>query len=218
MKADAKGKHLFVQWEQNGTLHIHLGLYGRVRRYRETDREARGQIRVRFTSDEVTTDFHGPNRCELLASEAATRKQAQLGEDPLRSDSEPRKFVAKLRTTRLPIGAVLLDQSVIAGLGNIYRSEVHFLCQIHPSRPSNEITEDEAILIWKSSCELLKIGLKYNRIIIPPVGGTRKSLGRSLKNERLQIDKKELCVRCSTKVESWNLAQRKVFACSTCQY
>ena len=60
---------------------------------------------------------------------------ASLGPDPLRRDADPSGSSTPCSASRKPIGALLLDQSVIAGIGNVYRAELLYLAGIHPDRP-----------------------------------------------------------------------------------
>src|SRR6056297_1775511 len=110
LSAEAKGKHLFVHWNRPEVLHVHLGLYGRLRRYRSTAQPIRGQIRVRLVGDSVTVDLHGPNQCELLSREDYEDKLQAIGEDPLRNDASPERVHEKLSKTKRTIGVALLDQ------------------------------------------------------------------------------------------------------------
>lgn len=215
-KADAKGKHLFLHWDDDSVLHLHLGLYGKVRRYRQTDREVKGEIRVRMIGDSTMVDIHGPNQCERFDSELTHQKLSSLGEDPLRDDADVNRLVEKLGKTRRPIGVTLMDQSIIAGLGNIYRTEILFLCGIDPRKPSCDVSADDVARIWQASMELLKVGVRYNRIIIPD-DANEKSLGRYTKAERLRIYKRSRCPACEDAIETFQLAQRNVFACNRCQ-
>jgi endonuclease-8 len=140
-----------------------------------------------------------------------------LGDDPLRSDADPERVWARVQKSKKPIGQLLLDQSIVAGIGNIYRAEILFLMKIHPSRPSNSLTRDEFDDLWKTSVRLLAIGVKYNRIITVDREETDKPLSRLSTDERLLIYKKDQCPHCNSKTEKWLLGNMQMFACSVCQ-
>ncbi|MEC8557122.1 MAG: DNA-formamidopyrimidine glycosylase family protein [Planctomycetota bacterium] len=218
LRAEAFGKHLFYTFggrERPKFLHVHLGLYGKFRVHRNAPPEPRGAVRVRMLGEERSFDLNGPNTCELLDTQGLQAIQKRLGPDPLRSDADPERAWAKISRSRSAIGALLLNQSVIAGLGNIYRAEILYLLGIDPKRIGKKITRDEFEQIWELSCELLRIGVRYNRIIT--VLENEKPLSRLKSGERLHVYKKKTCSRCAADIQQWNLANRKIFACDKCQ-
>ena len=213
---DAHGKHLLYDWEGK-TLHVHLGLYGKFRRHKSPPPEPRGAVRLRVIGEDKAFDLNGPTACELLTKPKVRALLDRLGVDPLRADADPGKAWDRIRRTRSPIGTVLMNQSIIAGVGNVYRSEILHLLHIHPERRANTLTRDEFDELWKLTVDLLRIGKRHNRIIIvdpDDIGKPRSHMNRS---ERLLCYKKSFCTRCEAPIESWKLAARKVFACPMCQ-
>jgi len=214
---EAHGKHLYYTFSKDQILHIHLGLYGKFRLHKAPPPEPRGAVRVRFISKTLALDLNGPNQCEILSTKQAVNSKAKLGQDPLRSDANPERVWARILKSKKPIGQLLLDQSIIAGIGNIYRAEILFLLRIHPLRPSCSLTRSEFDELWKKSVRLLELGVKYNRIITVGRDETDKPLSRLSSEERLWIYKKDHCPRCISKTQSWLLGNRQMFACSVCQ-
>ena len=212
----AYGKHLIYNWDR-ATLHVHLGLYGKFRRHLSPPPEPRGQIRLRVTGDKSAFDLHGPTACELMTSADVQRLLNRLGADPLRPDADPEQAWHRISKSRSAIGAALMNQSIIAGVGNIYRSEVLHLLGIHPNRAARSLHREEFERLWKMLVELLQIGMRHNRIIIASPEVVGKPRSRMNRGERLLIYKKERCGQCQHLVESWMLASRKVFACPKCQ-
>ena len=213
---EACGKHLFYQWESH-ILHVHLGLYGKFRRHRLPVPEPRGQVRLRMTGAERAVDLNGPTRCELI-----TRKEQQavfdrLGPDPLHPKADAERVWNRIHRSRAAIGTLLLNQSVIAGIGNVYRAEILFLLGINPDTPGRLLDRDEFDQLWDLSCELLKIGVRYNRIIVADPQDVGKPRSRMNRTERLLIYKKQTCSRCETPVESWLVGNRRIYACVVCQ-
>lgn len=213
---DAHGKHLLYDWEGK-TLHVHLGLYGKFRRHKSPPPEPRGAVRLRVIGDKSTFDLHGPTACELMTKASVQQLLSRLGVDPLRHDADPNKAWDRIHRTSSPIGTVLMNQSIIAGVGNVYRSELLHLLNIHPERRANTLTRNEFDALWKLTVELLQIGKRYNRIIVADPSDVGKSRSRMTSSERLLVYKKDFCSRCETPVESWKLAARTVFACPMCQ-
>ncbi|MEM9353394.1 MAG: DNA-formamidopyrimidine glycosylase family protein [Planctomycetota bacterium] len=214
---DAFGKHLLYRWSGGTLLHIHLGLYGKFHRHPSPPPEPRGQVRLRVIGDDHSFDLNGPNRCELLTKKAWAAVRERLGEDPLRKDSDPEKAWARIGKSRAAIGSLLLNQSVIAGVGNIYRSEVLFLLGIHPETPGRAISQGLFTQMWEKLEELLAIGVRYNRIIIADPDEVGKPRGRMRRDERLLVYKKSHCPKCDGPIGVWELASRTVYACDNCQ-
>jgi len=213
---DAHGKHLLYDWEGK-TLHIHLGLYGKFRSHTSPPPTPQGQVRLRVIGQDRAFDLNGPTACELLSKAKVKDLRDRLGVDPLRGDADPERAWDKISRSRSPIGTILMNQSVIAGVGNVYRSEVLHLLNIHPERKSNTLSRTEFEQLWQLIVDLLKIGKRYNRIIIADPQDVGKPRSRMNRDERLLIYKKEFCSRCDAPIETWKLAARKVFACPICQ-
>ncbi len=228
LDVEAIGKHLIYQWGQRRKttarrpsptkiMHVHLGLYGKFRLHGNPAPEPRGAVRVRMIGKQKSFDLNGPNCCELLTPQQFAALQQRLGQDPLREDADPELAWQKISKSRRVIGALLLDQSIIAGLGNIYRAEVLWLLKIHPERKGTEVSREEFDTIWELSVKLLRIGLKYDRIITVSREMVDKPLSRLSRQERLLIYKKSRCRTCNRKVRWWEVGSRKMYACEKCQ-
>ena len=215
--AEAYGKHLVYRFGRSQIMHVHLGLYGKFRTHKLPVPEPRGAVRVRMIGDDRAFDLNGPNRCELLGKEAFESLLDRLGPDPLRKDADAEKAWRKISRSSSTIGALLLNQSVIAGIGNIYRSEILYQLHIHPNRRGKEIDRKEFDDLWDLSVKWMQIGVKYNRIICIDPDDAPRALGRLTAKERLQIYKRATCSGCGSDIECWESANRKIFACLRCQ-
>ncbi len=214
---EAHGKHLCYRWSGGKLLHIHLGLYGKFRRHRTPAPDPIGEVRLRVAGKQSVFDLNGPNRCELLTKEEWSAIRARLGPDPLRDDNDAKEAWDRIQRSRSALGTLLLNQSVIAGVGNVYRSEVLFLLGIHPNTPGNGLSRAQFEEMWSKLCELLAIGVRYNRIITADPDLMGKPRSRMNREERLLVYKRERCSRCNSAIQSWLLGARKVFACPKCQ-
>lgn len=196
---DAWGKHLFHAYEDERFVHVHLGIYGTFTTHPLPAPEPRPTTRMRIASDQVAVDLVGPNTCELLDAEGRDLVLARLGPDPLRDDGDPEVVWQSLRRRRIPIAQALLDQRVIAGVGNVYRAEALFTHRIHPLRPADELTHEEWLALWETLAALMRKGVREQRI--------------STRN----VYRQEHCAECGTPVHRWDLAGRWAYACPTCQ-
>lgn len=219
-QVEAWGKHLFFTWSTGEIGHVHLGLFGRFRVHRsEVPPEARGAVRMRLIGPEVTVDLSGPTACTLGPPSDRDLLVARLGPDPLRTDADASRAVAALGRSRRPIGALLLDQSVMAGVGNVYRAEVLFMRGIHPARPGRECSAEELLDVWGTARDMLRAGVRSGRIVtvsrhdldLPP--GARVP-----RREATYVYKRDRCLRCGTSIIVSEIGSRTCYHCPTCQH
>ncbi len=210
---EAHGKHILYHFDNELTLHIHLGLFGRFRTNKGRAAEPRGEVRVRMISATHVVDINGPNTCEVLDRVEVIKLVNRIGPDVLRNDADPERAWMRICKSRVAVGQLLMNQSVIAGIGNIYRSEILWRQNIHPNVPGNQVTRESFDRIWVDAVKLLQIGVKNNAIIT--VDNVKKS--KSKYGERVNIFGKTLCPSCAGKIATFTLATRRVYACETCQ-
>jgi endonuclease-8 len=216
-RVEAVGKYLFHWWEGGEVLHIHLGLIGKFRRQAAPPAAPVGLVRLRLTGATAAWDLSGPNRCEVITPQERDDIVARLGPDPLRKDAVPQRFVDRVLRSRTPIGTLLLDQTAIAGIGNVYRAEILYLEGIHPSRRGNELTEEQAWGLWHQAKRQLELGLKRGRIVTVDPHEVGKSLRRITREEATYAYHQEGCIRCGGQLEVLPLGGRRTWACPVCQ-
>ena len=216
-RVEAYGKHLFYWWEAGRVLHIHLGLYGKFRDHRSPPPDPRGAVRLRVVGETHAFDLNGPTACELITPEQQSTIVGRLGADPLRKDADVERAWMRIKRSRAAIGKLLLDQSVIAGVGNVYRAEALFVNRLAPERAGNTLDRKQFDLLWQTLVDLLRIGVKYNRIITTDPDEVGKPPSRMNRSERLLCYKKDVCPNCQTSIKTWELGARKIYACPACQ-
>ncbi|MDP9133830.1 MAG: hypothetical protein M3N56_03270, partial [Actinomycetota bacterium] len=150
---DARGKHLFLRFEGNLTIHSHLRMGGKWGVYERGRRWTRGAHRawlVIRTAGHDVVQFDGPV-LELMTDSRTRFDQllAGLGPDIVADDFDESRYLTRLREddqTRA-IGEALLDQRNVAGLGNIWKAEGCFMAGIDPWRRTGDLTDDELLAI-----------------------------------------------------------------------
>lgn len=152
-RASAWGKHLFHHYStEDGAdgpiVHVHLGLYGTFTESPVPMPRPVGQVRMRIVGPEYGVDLRGPTVCEVIDEARMAGILARLGPDPLRPDADPRPAWERIAKSRKPIGALLMDQSVIAGVGNVYRNELLYRHGLDPHRAGRTIGEAEFGALW----------------------------------------------------------------------
>lgn len=220
VKSEAWGKHLFCTWSTGEILHVHLGLIGKFRPV-PADTPSRDTIRLRLVGNDVAWDLTGPQTCALINPSELDDVVAKLGPDPLRRGAKRRdEFVSRFTSTRRAVGAVLLDQGVIAGIGNVYRAELLFLMGIHPARPAATIDPADAGRLWDLTVDQLRRGMRWNRIVTVSSDDVGQRVTHRLDREDALYAYHrgdEPCRRCGTPIEVTDIAGRSIWFCPTCQ-
>ncbi|MCA0322109.1 MAG: Fpg/Nei family DNA glycosylase [Actinobacteria bacterium] len=176
VRADAWGKHLFVTFEGERILNVHLGLIGvfDVLRYAAGPGSGAlppppvGAVRVRLVNEEWVADLRGATVVDLISPEQQAAIVARLGPDPLRAGEpghDTAHSLAKLARTDRPVAELLMDQSVLAGVGNVYRCELLWKHRIDPFTPGRKVKKRTWQTIWDDLVDLMPIGVAFGQII-----------------------------------------------------
>lgn len=221
-RAEAHGKHLFHFYGPE-VVHVHLGLYGGFTEFPLPPQEPRGQVRMRIVGPGRGTDLRGPTACELITLDEVAALRDRLGPDPLRADAEPERAWARISRSRSSIAALLLDQAVLAGAGNVYRAEVLFRHGIPPYTPGRELGERAWKLIWTDLVELMADGVRVGRIDTVRPEHEPAAMGREPRQDRhggeVYVYRRAgaPCLVCGTPIATAGLSGRNLYWCPVCQ-
>ena len=218
---DALGKHLFYRFGSGDVLHVHLGLFGK---FRVRSRPApEPSPNARLVMETATDHLHlaGPTACELLTPDDEDELRARLGPDPILAPADgAEQLEQRLRRRSISIGAALLDQKVVAGIGNVYRSELLFLAGVHPLTVARQLDGETVTDIWDRTVTALKDGERMGRIVtvVPDEMGA-KTPRELTRGDRLYTYKRDgrPCRRCGDEIRSADADGRNVWWCPTCQ-
>jgi endonuclease VIII len=237
--ARAVGKHLFVEFPDE-TLHVHLGLIGSfpVKPLGgHPPVEPRGALRLRLLNDDFVADLRGPIACELLDDPQVSRIEAALGPDPLDPAADGDRAWERIRLRRKTIAELLMDQSVLAGVGNVYRCEVLHRHRTNPFTLGTQLKRATWERIWADLIDLLPLGVAFSQILtvddqvaeaqlmvadgsVEPI--VRESTGERLGGHferRFAVYKRTglACPRCGKTVRQKEVAGRRLYWCANCQ-
>ncbi len=227
--AESAGKHLFVELEHDRLIHVHLGLIGHfdVTTGAAAVPEPVGQVRLRLVAATPTgasyADLRGATRCDLVGPARRDEVLASLGPDPLRADADPDRAWQRIRRSPRPVGDLLLDQSVVAGVGNVYRAEVLFRQRLHPLRPGRTLRVGQWRAIWDDLVALMQEGVRLGRIDTVRPEHTPEAMGRDAREDdhggEVYVYRRtgQPCLVCGRPVRTEVLAGRNLFWCSRCQ-
>ena len=250
--AQAYGKHLFVHFAGEAVLHVHLGLIGSfdVLPHDADPPEPVGAVRVRMVNDRAYADLRGATLVRLATPEEVEATLARLGPDPLRvgaPGNDPQRSLIRLARTGRSVAECLMDQSIIAGVGNVYRAEVLFRHRIDPFVPGNKVKVRSWLAMWEDLVTLLPYGVAFGQIITldsqlerarelldgrdpaaydPSWGGVMPGeRGRFVRGVPGLIERDyyvykragEPCLVCGSRIRTAVVAGRNLFWCGRCQ-
>ena len=218
-RLEAYGKHLFYWWSNGLVGHVHLGLFGKFRVQEGFEPvEPIGMVRMRLRTDAVTIDLAGPTACAIETAADRDAIVARLGPDPLRRDAKPQVAIDRMARSKQALGALLLDQSVMCGVGNVYRAEALFVNGIHPLRTGREAEADDLAALWSTVVLMLRKGVKDNRIVTVDRRLVELPKDRRLRRgEATYVYHRDRCLRCDTPIQTVELAGRPCYFCPNCQ-
>ena len=266
----AIGKQLYLDFEHDLVLRVHLGIYGawdfagditadatvsaapsdgvvgqhedslhsigapRRTRLRMAEQEVVqdaiedfppepiGQVRVRLLTDDAVADLRGPTACEVLTPAEAEAVIAKLGPDPLTADltEGEERFVGAVRKKSTPIGLLLMDQTVVAGIGNVYRAELLFRANLNPHILGKLIAEDTLRQLWQDWTYLLNVGVETGQMLtMDGLEGDAYAAALASRDDRHWVYHREglPCRVCGTHITMEMAAGRKLYWCPRCQ-
>ncbi|WP_110206105.1 Fpg/Nei family DNA glycosylase [Nocardioides daejeonensis] len=223
--ADSWGKHLFIEFAGERFIHVHLGLIGRFDVVTGPLVPPVGEVRLRLTRADgaAHADLRGATRCDLIGAERRADVLAKLGPDPLRADADPDLVWQRIGRSERTIGDLLMDQSVLAGVGNVYRAEVLFRHRIHPLRPGRTLRRSQFDAIWADLVALMTEGVRTGRIDTVRPEHTPEAMGRPPRKDdhggEVYVYRRtgQPCLVCGTPVRTESLVGRNSFWCPRCQ-
>ncbi|MFI6213051.1 Fpg/Nei family DNA glycosylase [Nocardia brasiliensis] len=223
-KAEAWGKHLLHHYDSGLVVHVHLGLYGKFYDFELPMGEPVGQVRMRMLGAPdgrpgFGTDLRGPTACEVLLPPEVSALTERLGPDPLRRGADPERAWARMHHSQRPIGALLMDQKVVAGVGNVYRAELLFRHHVSPFRPGTALSAGEWDAMWADLVALMKVGVRVGKMVVVRPEDDHGEPSYAPDRPRTYVYRRQgaACRICGTPVAHAVMEARNLFWCPTCQ-
>ena len=181
-----------------------------------------GAVRVRLLTDATCADLRGPTACDMLTPDEVQAVIAKLGPDPLVDTGRAAedRFTATVLKKPTPICLLLMDQSVVSGIGNVYRAEMLFRARLNPHIPGRDLPEATVRALWKDWVKLLKIGVKTGQMMT--MDGLSKSAydgAMASRADRHWVYHRTglPCRVCGTSIVMEEIGGRKLYWCPVCQ-
>lgn len=216
---EAYGKHLFYEVPGSDFLHVHLGLYGKFFDGPQPAPPVRGSIRLRLQTDDAWIELRGATAVELVTSAERGEILDRLGPDPLRPRTKPDRFLSRASASRAPIAAILMDQSMLAGIGNVFRAELLFRAGLEPHRSGREVGEPAIAGLWADAVTQLRAGVRAGRIVTTRPADRDRPRGQASAEDAHYVYRRTglPCRVCGTEIRQEELLGRNLFWCPSCQ-
>lgn len=181
-----------------------------------------GQVRLRLLTSVTAADLRGPTACELQSPDEVQATIAKLGPDPLVDDlaEGEERFVASVRRKPTPIGLLLMDQSVVSGIGNVYRAELLYRALLDPHTPGKRVPEDLVREIWRDWARLLVIGVETGQMMtMDDLDADAYRRAMASRDDRHWVYHRAglPCRVCGTAIVLEEMGARKLYWCPNCQ-
>ncbi|MGB9726502.1 MAG: DNA-formamidopyrimidine glycosylase [Minisyncoccia bacterium] len=225
IKVFRRAKNILIELNNNYLLLIHLKLTGRIlygkKEFIEKDPYLRFYLILDNDNFLALSDLRKFAKIVLLKKEDLnTIKDLKgIGPEPLDNNFSFEKFKEIILKKKKKIKEVLMDQKVIAGIGNIYANEILWEAKINPFRLANSLKEKELQELFNSIRKILKLAIKYQGSTIADemyrnIYGEEGNYG---KIRKVYQREGEMCFRCKSKILRKTQAGRSTFYCPKCQ-
>jgi endonuclease-8 len=215
----AHGKHLAYDFGRDRKLHVHLGRFGDFTEGKMPYPEVKGILRMRWSTATDWLELRGPTDCSVYTDEQWQAVEARLGPDPLVPGADPAAAFNYVHQAKTAIGALLMDQAVFAGIGNIYRAELLYRAKQNPFTPGKDVAAKTLKAIWQDAVQLMPDGMVDRRIVTTRPKDRPHAKGKALRDEVHYVYHRHgrPCLVCGTEVERADMAGRTLYWCPVCQ-
>jgi len=212
-----RGKYIILQTALHYKLIIHLRMTGKLifeKDINTTSSHSRAEIVFTDKTKLIFDDVRTFGKIQVLKKNENISGIRNLGVEPLTNEFNAEYLIDKLRNRKAPIKTVLLDQSVIAGLGNIYVAEILFRAKIHPAIPANKIKIKNMKKIVLETKIVLQEAIKHNGTTISDYRSVEDKTGEF--QNFLKVYGKKTC-ECGAEIKKIQQAGRGTYFCENCQ-
>ncbi len=215
----AHGKHLGYDFGRDLKLHVHLGRFGDFTEGKMPFPEVKGILRMRWSTRTDWLELRGATDCSVFTDAQWQALEDRLGPDPLTPHADPAPAYARVRTANLSIGALLMDQAVFAGIGNIYRAELLYRAKQSPFTAGKDTSGKTVKAIWNDAVKLMPDGMVDRRIVTTRPKDRPHPGGKAEREETHYVYRRhgKPCFVCGTTIRRVEMAGRTLYWCPTCQ-
>lgn len=223
-RANRRGKYLILELDSGDTLAMHLRMTGRLHHSPDATAPPDRHRRIQFTFDDGgTLDFSDTRRFGRVWIVPADHPDGtaywdrRLGVEPLGRAFTAAHLARVLAGRTAPIKASILDQRLIAGVGNIYADEALFQARVHPTRPAGSLDTAEVSALRDAIRDRLRAGIRSGGASIDRYRDTIGQTGSMQDMLRVHLHEGDPCPACGTAIVKTRVAQRGTYVCPSCQ-
>jgi len=181
-----------------------------------------GQVRLRLLTDATCADLRGPTACVLQTADEVAAIIAKLGPDPLVDDVTAGEeiFAAVVGRKPTPIGQLLMDPTVVSGIGNVYRAELLYRARQNPHTPGRDVPDEVVRHIWRDWVRLLAVGVETGQMMtMDDLDPDAYRAAMAHRDDRHWVYHRAglPCRVCDTAIVVEEMATRKLYWCPYCQ-
>ena len=211
-----RGKHLILVLERNRGLVLHLRMTGALL-LEEPPAQARIRAVLSFSNGEKLL-FNDMRRLGTMRFyEDLKPLLLRIGPEPFDEDFNADRLKESLSRHHIPIKAALLDQHIVAGIGNMYADEALFQVGVHPLTPANELTYEQVARLWQAIRDVLDRAIARQGASIDTYWLPNGERGTAHDAFNVAHKKGAACPKCSTPIERIMVRKRGAYFCPTCQ-
>lgn len=217
-----RAKLILFEFNSNWTLGVHLRMTGRFGLSDAGKPRQKHEHVILDLDDGRALRFHDTRKFGRFQLVADLRTLLNhFGPEPLEPSFTSRRLSQLLRGRQRPIKPLLLDQAVIAGLGNIYVDEALWAARLHPLRRADSLNPEEVTALHRAIRRVLRTGLRHNGTTLGSGQGNFYSLGntRGQNANHLKVFRRTQlpCPRCGAPIVRLVVGQRSSHVCRHCQ-
>ncbi len=215
-----KGKYIIITFTNSYCLITHLKMTGKFIVQNNSSRNHKHDrviFHIKNGQKLIFNDMRCFGKMELVRDITEHVGIRNLGWDPWDKDLTYKNFLKKIATRKTSIKAILMDQKIIAGLGNIYVSEILYKVGLHPLKKPNSITPKQASLIIDSTKKILAQALHCNGTSISDYRRVDEKQGEFQNFLKVYGKEGQPCVKCASLIKRIVQQQRSSFFCPKCQ-
>ncbi len=220
LELSRRSKYIFIKTSK-GTMIVHLGMTGHIRIDSDKDPIKKHDHYEIFLKGGDILRYNDPRRFGALLWTNNDPNQlsviSSLGVEPLTEDFTPEYFYSMLQKRHLPIKQALMDNKIVVGVGNIYASEVLFVCKIDPRRAANNLTKSECEKLVLEIKKILEASIKQGGTTIRDYAQVDGKPGYFVGSLQIYGKNGQPCLQCGTTIETIRQGQRSTFFCPHCQ-
>lgn len=219
-----RGKHILFELSNKKTLITHLRMSGRFQLFDTNHEDPKFSHAIFYLENDERLVFSDQRHFGFMQIVETlelqnTKELASLAPEPF-SDEFSFGYLRKiLKSSSRRVKELILDQTKVCGLGNIYAAEALFLSRIHPTKPANQISTVKAKRLHKYAREVMAESIAYGSTLnIDPQNLEKNYYGGGYEDQWRVYDREdEPCINCNTKIKRLKQGGRSSYYCPKCQ-